>query len=602
MAGLGTALSLASLLGLAALPVPLPPPVTGQPPPPLPSGTAAGSQGSALVINGRSQTARWLWVGGEQRPHELWLPLEVLQGQLGFSSSAGSDGTLQLEWFGLRHSFASGAQRSLDDEVAVEVAGLLEQRGVRLERRGAALTLELPPLPLSAVRSGPAGGSQRRVVLDLSAAGWLRQEEAGLWVGVQSDPAQRSQLAALGLVARQEPAGLRLQPAAGTAIARSFTLGEPLRVVLDLQTAPPGAASATAAPAIDRAAIAAQLGPDLQWQWESRKVAGRAVLINSVRLDPRTAPLGLQPLVPSGGMEGLSSLSQLARQERALVAINGGYFNRVRRLPLGAVRQDGRWLSGPILNRGVVAWSLGQLPRFGRLSLQEWLEDGQGRRTPLVTVNSGYVQRGYSRYTADWGPGYRALSGNETGLLLQADRVMALLEAPQLAAGIGLRPGEQLIVARGGVSLPWQVGDRLAVGSSPSNDLGLEPFVIGGGPLLLASGRVVLDGGAESFGATFLQQGAPRTVVASDGRQLWLITLQSGEGGGPSLPETAQLLLGLGLRDALNLDGGSSTGLVLAGQHLVKGRGVAGSVHHALGLVPLAGRSPGPQAAVPLPE
>jgi hypothetical protein len=41
----------------------------------------------------------------------------------------------------------------------------------------------------------------------------------------------------------------------------------------------------------------------------------------------------------------------------------------------------------------------------------------------------------------------------------------------------------------------------------------------------------------------------------------------------------------MGLRDALNLDGGSSTGLVMGGSHTVKGRGVAGSVHNGLGLV-----------------
>ncbi|MFO7629609.1 MAG: phosphodiester glycosidase family protein [Prochlorococcaceae cyanobacterium] len=607
MTGLGSAMSLVGLVGLAALPLPAPLPEL----PALPASRQAipaaslRSEGTVLLINGQRQSARWQWLGNQERPAELWLPLEVLQGQLGFSSSAGTDGSLRLEWFGRSQEVTVQQQRSLDDEVAVNVAGLLESQGVFLQRRGQELLLELPPQPLAAVRSGPAGGPQRRLVLDLTAAGWLRQQEGGLLVGVQSSAAQRSQLEAFGLAARQESGGLRLQARGGTAISRSFTLGEPRRVVFDLQV-PPGSSSAAAArptpaAAVDIAAISAQLGPDVRWQQESRNLAGRTVLINSVRISPSTAPLSLQPLVSSGGMEGLSSLAQLARQQGAVAAINGGYFNRVRRLPLGAVRQDGRWLSGPILNRGVAAWRSGQVPRFGRLSLQEWLEDGQGRRTPLLTLNSGYVQRGYSRYTADWGPGYRPLSGNETALLLRGGRVMALLDAPQLAGGIGLRAGEELIVARGGLGLPWGVGESLTLRSSPSNDLGLEPFVIGGGPLLLSDGRVVLDGAAESFGQAFLQQGAPRTVVASDGSLLWLITLHSGEGGGPTLPETAQLLAAMGLRDALNLDGGSSTGLVLAGQHLVKGRGVAGSVHNALGLVPINRRS-GSQAAAQLPE
>jgi len=91
---------------------------------------------------------------------------------------------------------------------------------------------------------------------------------------------------------------------------------------------------------------------------------------------------------------------------------------------------------------------------------------------------------------------------------------------------------------------------------------------------------------AKRFSSGFLQQGAPRTVIGSDGRQLWLITLEGSTDAGPSLAEAATLLQQMGLQDALNLDGGSSTGLVMGGVLAVKGRGVAGSVHHGLGLVP----------------
>ena len=47
--------------------------------------------------------------------------------------------------------------------------------------------------------------------------------------------------------------------------------------------------------------------------------------------------------------------------------------------------------------------------------------------------------------------------------------------------------------------------------------------------------------------------------------------------------------LSLGLRDALNLDGGSSTALVLGGVQTVKGRGVVAAVHNGLGLIPRVG-------------
>ena len=75
-------------------------------------------------------------------------------------------------------------------------------------------------------------------------------------------------------------------------------------------------------------------------------------------------------------------------------------------------------------------------------------------------------------------------------------------------------------------------------------------------------------------------------MIASNGAQIWLLTLQGVEHAGPTLRETALLLQQLGLRDALNLDGGSSTGLMLSGTLSVQGRGVAARIHNGLGLVP----------------
>jgi hypothetical protein len=357
--------------------------------------------------------------------------------------------------------------------------------------------------------------------------------------------------------------------------------------VLDLP-GDPTAAVDTASPGRIDPRLQSRLGRQILWERLVREVAGRRVRINAVRIDLLNSDLELRPLSRGDGMEGLSSLVRLANRQDALVAINGGYFNRIRRLPLGALRDQGRWLSGPILGRGAMGWEPRQVPRFGRLRLDEWVSDASGRRWPLVALNSGWVQRGISRYTADWGRGYRPISGTEAAVLLRGGVVQWRAQGAQLAAGVALAPGDDLLVARGGAELPGNPGERLQIESLPNDPLGRASHVMGGGPLLLQDGRIVLNGSAEGFGAAFLRQGAPRTVVGSDGSRLWLITLE-GSGGddpGPTLGETAWLLQRMGLRDALNLDGGSSTGLVMGGVHRVKGRGVGGAVHNGLGLVP----------------
>ena len=562
--------------------MPITPPPPPPPPPPLvPIGAAAATerQGSSIRINGRLQSARWLWVGGlGNTPQQLWIPLEVLENQLGVTSRSRSDGALDLEWFGQELKVPASAQRSLEDEVAVEVSGLFGRIGVGLRREGSLLSLELARPQLLQVRSSNPG-PVKRIVLDLGGPATIGRDDAGLVVDLLSRSDQQALLGSLGLQAQQDSAGLRLKPSAAK-LTRVFSLGEPNRVVIEWPDQ--GAASRPDSPAPIDPRLQALLGKELQWD----RLVRQGVRINAIRVDPLNASLQLRPLARPGAMEGLSSLVQLANQQQAWVAINGGYFNRVKRLPLGALKQDGRWLSGPILNRGVAAWDERTMPRFGRLQLSEWVVGPGALRLPVAVVNSGYVQRGISRYTADWGPNYRALSGSETGLLIQGGLVRQQFGPSELDAGVPLRGDDLLLVGRGGSELPWGLGDRLQIESRPSSNLGLATHVIGGGPLLLQAGRVVLNGAAENFSSAFLSQGAPRTVLARDDRQIWLITLEGIQDSGPSLGETAALLQQLGLQDALNLDGGSSTGLVLGGSLQVKGRGVAGSVHNGVGLVP----------------
>ena len=139
------------------------------------------------------------------------------------------------------------------------------------------------------------------------------------------------------------------------------------------------------------------------------------------RIGGRLNALGLrlQPLAQEDRQQGLSFLPELSRSAKALVSINGGFFNRINQLPLGALRRNGTWLSGPILNRGVIAWSRHSTLHFGRLELLQELQVNSSKRWRLGFLNSGYVQKGLSRYTPSWGSKYRALSGKEQALLIR---------------------------------------------------------------------------------------------------------------------------------------------------------------------------------------
>lgn len=95
---------------------------------------------------------------------------------------------------------------------------------------------------------------------------------------------------------------------------------------------------------------------------------------------------------------------------------------------------------------------------------------------------------------------------------------------------------------------------------------------IGGFPELLTDGRRVGDLQV-SERPDFAAARHPRTAVALDpGRsKLWLVVVdgrQEGWSAGMTLPELTQLLEGLGVRDALNLDGGGSSVMIVGGRRV----------------------------------
>jgi Phosphodiester glycosidase len=113
---------------------------------------------------------------------------------------------------------------------------------------------------------------------------------------------------------------------------------------------------------------------------------------------------------------------------------------------------------------------------------------------------------------------------------------------------------------------------------SRSVNLGATTLVVGGGPRLLRAGRVAVAAVAEGFRPpqapfffrSFVAGRQPRTLagVRPDGTLL-LVTVDGrlpGWSVGMTLPEAARLMRSLGARDALNLDGGGSTGMVVRGE------------------------------------
>ena len=554
--------------------LPAPPPVLRQ---------AAVLSGDRIETAGRSSQTSWLWEGRpDGSPERLWLPLEFLEAKLGFRRQQD-----HLEWFGRRVGLDSLPTRTLSDEVGLEVSDWLDSVGVKMRPQGQSLRLSLPRPQVKQLRRGK-GSTATRLVLDLNGPVFVQRINNDLLLNLQTTTSQRRQIQQMGLAPRQGPDGLRLVGQATR--LNSLSLNTPWRLVLD---GVPSARRAGARRAVVRTPklplshpqIAALLRRGLVVDQRSITVGVKPLQVFRAGGNLSALGLQLQPLAMRGSQQGLRFLPQLSQPAGAMIAVNGGFFNRIRQLPLGALRRNGVWLSGPILNRGVIAWGSSGKLQFGRLRLDQVLEVSGGRRWGLGFLNSGYLQRGLSRYTRAWGAQYRALSGEEQALLIRNGRVEAVYSRAALQQGVSIPPSADLVVARGGAPLPAATGDSVKVVLRSNSALAGLPNVLGGGPLLMQGGQVVLNGRGEGFSPGFLGLSAPRTLVGQGGGGQWLLTMRGQTGIGPTLLEAALAARQLGLTDALNLDGGSSTTFVMAGRTVMSGHGSAPRVHNGLGLV-----------------
>ncbi len=331
--------------------------------------------------------------------------------------------------------------------------------------------------------------------------------------------------------------------------------------------------------------------PGLTWRQQWVKLGVNNFPITYLEIDPLQKGIKLTPLLAiEPTLVGTNHLIKSVPQTQFVAAINGGYFNRNNRLPLGALKRDGKWLSSPILNRGAIGWNdRGQI-RIARLQMTETINTSKGERLPILTLNSGYVQSGLSRYTTAWGKTYSPIQADELIATVQQDKVTQIL--PGNAAGsinVPIPADGYLLALRGqpeqSGSIP--VGTLLTLQRQLTPpDLDAYPQIVAAGPWLVQSGKIVLDAKSENFGAAFSRESAARSAIASTvtGKIILVAVHDRAGGKGPTLAEMAQIIQQLGAVDALNLDGGSSTSLYLGGQLINRAAATAARVHNAIGI------------------
>ena len=91
---------------------------------------------------------------------------------------------------------------------------------------------------------------------------------------------------------------------------------------------------------------------------------------------------------------------------------------------------------------------------------------------------------------------------------------------------------------------------------------------VGGGPVLVKDGKIKVTTKEEGFGGSHLQR-HPRSAIGYKDKNTLLLMVVDGRqraSAGVTLNELAEMMLGIGAKEALNLDGGGSSAMVAAGE------------------------------------
>jgi len=278
----------------------------------------------------------------------------------------------------------------------------------------------------------------------------------------------------------------------------------------------------------------------------------------------------------------------IAKRREAIAAVNAGFFNVRNGEPAGVLKIGGELVSDSGLARGIVAITSPPGARqelaFDQASVRMFLKyttDAGEVTVPIDGVDTTRERGKLMLYTpsyhddTDTAPNGTewVVSGNPlevVQVLSDAGRTPIPRDGAVLSFG-GLEPPEALAALSPGTRISFGTNWHTLNGLADAH-LDAAQDVINGAGLLKRNGRALSNWLASENlqPATFTDMRHPRTLIGTD-RQgfVWLVVIdgrQPERSVGMTFVELIRLCDRLGLENALNLDGGGSTTMVVKGQ------------------------------------
>jgi hypothetical protein len=314
-----------------------------------------------------------------------------------------------------------------------------------------------------------------------------------------------------------------------------------------------------------------------------------AIAVYLLKLDP--AKVKLTSVLLNDEVMNAERVGDIAARHQALAAINGGFFNVKNGEPIGLLKVAGELVSDTEVHKGVVAI---RAPPAGRTELDfdqvavrvsmSFRARGRDWSVPIDGVDTTRARGKLMLYTpsyyidSDTAPG-----GVEWMLKPPAGTDTLRVFDIRRDAGHTPIPAHGAVLSFGGLELPESLAALVpetpvtfvrqwsAIHGTPPERFESVDHVVNGAGLLKRDGRTPNNWQThEKLNVqSFIEMRHPRTVIGTDAHGfIWFVVVDGRRPDfsvGMTLPELARLCERLGLRNALNLDGGGSTTLVVKG-------------------------------------
>jgi hypothetical protein len=284
------------------------------------------------------------------------------------------------------------------------------------------------------------------------------------------------------------------------------------------------------------------------------------------RIDLNDADVQLISEPAAGTLGGTRTVGEAAQASGAVVSVNGDFFNvdGTPHLPGGPIISAGSYVHAPRSADVMLAVDGARASWAGPAdALDVFAVPPNGDALPVSAVNRTPGSGELSLFNSYYGSTLSLGVDGCYAVFAPADNGATAPRAHACGGinGVSLRAGEFVLAGRGAAAAWLQAHAGAPISFTTSFALPDVRFAVGGS-------HVLIRDGLPTDAAALAGARHPRTAIGVDGEgHLYLVVVdgRSASSVGMTLPELQRYLAGFKLRNAINLDGGGSSTLVLEG-------------------------------------